>query len=185
MEPLAITTTEQSNRRVVLNVGGTRNEVLWSTLDRWPQSRLGRLFRCKTQESIMELCDDYSPDGSEYFFDWHPRSICSILNFYRTGKLHLMGGMCVLAFSDDLEYWGIDDWHLETCCQAKYYKRRDRVLEEMQKEADDLRDQVKNEFGDSGCARFQKYAWDTLEKPSKSLLAKVRVCSFACLRIPN
>lgn len=174
----------ESNRRVILNVGGARSEVLRSTLDRVPQSRLGQLIRCKTHESIMQLCDDYAPDGNEFFFDRHPRSINSILNFYRTGKLHLVEEMCVIAFGDDLEYWGVDDWHLEPCCQNKYHLRRDQLIEEMQKEADDLRDLAEDQFGDDNCAQFQKGIWDTLEKPSKNLAAKVCIyvdCDVICL----
>ena len=37
---------------------------------------------------------------------------------YRTGKLHVVDEMCVMAFADDLDYWGIEDLHLEHCCQV-------------------------------------------------------------------
>ena len=84
----------------------------------------------------MSLVADYNLIENEYFFDRHPRSFNSILNFYRTGKLHINEDMCVLAFQvgqqlgncpynstslqADLEYWGIDDSILETCCRDKW-----------------------------------------------------------------
>ena len=108
-DPFIIEKSRKMNRRVTLNVGGIRHEVMWSMLEQVPRSRLGKLALAGTHEQILNLCDTYSLVDNEFFFDRHPRSFNSILNFYRTGRLHLIDEMCVLAFSDDLEFWMIDE----------------------------------------------------------------------------
>ena len=97
-DPFIIQKSRQLNKRVTLNVGGVRHDVLWKMVEQVPQSRLGKLVHAATHEEILQLCDTYSLIDNEYFFDRHPRSFNSILNFYRTGTLHVIDEMCIMAF---------------------------------------------------------------------------------------
>ena len=40
---------------------------------------------------------------------------------------------------DDLDYWGVDELYIEPCCQYRYTERRDRVNDDIRREAEALR----------------------------------------------
>lgn len=123
--------------------------------------------------SILQYCDDFNLSTNEFFFDRHPRSFICIIDYYRTGKLHLSDELCVMAFKDDLDYWEIEDYNLDSCCQQRYHQRRDNVFEEMRKELESLKEHDEELFGTSKLQRYQKFVWDLLEKPQTSLAARV------------
>ncbi|KAL5961164.1 Potassium voltage-gated channel protein Shab [Taenia solium] len=170
----AIVESRAKSARVTLNVGGDRHEVLWKTLDRVPHSRLGRLRYAVTHQDIIQLCDDYNIDNNEYFFDRHPRTFGCVLNMYRTGHLHTMDDICILAYHNDLIYWGIEDHNMDPCCLSRYYQKKEHVEDEMKKVNEIFMQEVEGEyFGDNKCAIYRKKLWDILEKPQTSSAARI------------
>jgi hypothetical protein len=108
--------------------------------------------------------------------------------------MHLRRQMCVLSFCDDLEYWGLDELHLESCCQHNHHQLKEAVYEELRKEAESLVTgqpeeedaQQQNAFAlssvpeGSACASqrrlyavWRQKTWDLLEKPQTSTAARV------------
>nr|CAH8868970.1 unnamed protein product [Trichobilharzia regenti] len=160
--------------RIILNVGGERHEVMWKTLKRLPLSRLGRLSLSNNPEELAQLFDDYSTEKNELYFDQYARSFGSILGVYRTGHLHFLEDICVLAFKNDLFYWGINEYQLETCCFYKYYQKKEQVEEELKKTREISLSQAQEEqFGTGKWATLQKNIWDLVEKPQTSMAARI------------
>ncbi|KAM4542789.1 delayed-rectifier potassium channel regulatory subunit KCNS3-like [Odontesthes bonariensis] len=170
-----------------VNVGGYRQRMDQTVLKRFPQTRLGRLMCCSSKEAILELCDDFSPSDMEYYFDRSPSFFSYVLNFYLTGKIHLVDGLCVISFFQEIEYWGIKERHLDLCCSNRFLELMehawtglDQTSEDQQlsslgssvEELSALEDDFEV-FEGSWCANVRRNIWLQLENPGFSTTAKV------------
>lgn len=183
LKPAASVTMTGSNRNK--QVGGSKRQLggdCGSSTATTTNSNNNNIYdRNQTQnqsslmvhKSILQYCDDFNLTNNEFYFDRQPRSFNCVLDYYRTGKLHLADELCVMSFKDDLDYWEIEDYNLDSCCQQRYHQRRDNVFEEMKKEMESLKEHDEEMFGTSKLQRYQKFVWDLLEKPQTSVAARV------------
>ena len=81
--------------------------------------------------------------------------------------------MCVLAFQADLEFWGIDDSILESCCREKYERKLATVNQEMERECVEMQEDAPEIFPNNCMGSFQKVIWDLMEHPESSTTANI------------
>ncbi|KAK5857091.1 hypothetical protein PBY51_010357 [Eleginops maclovinus] len=176
-----------------VNVGGFKQRIEHDVLNRFPQTRLGRLLCCSSEEAVLELCDDFTPSEMEFYFDRNPRFFCYVINFYLTGKIHLVEGLCVVSFVQEIEYWGIKERHLDYCCSNTFYELRqlaedkswDQRSDELQSsgssvgELSTMKDDIEM-FEGSWCADVRRNIWIRLEDPAYSTSAKVMAVASLC-----
>ncbi|MBN3309894.1 potassium voltage-gated channel subfamily G member 4a [Amia ocellicauda] len=166
--------------QVIINVGGNRYTIPWSTLEEFPLTRLGRLRSCSSYEEIVQVCDDYDETAHEFFFDRSPSAFRVILNFLAAGKLRLLREMCTLSFYEELTYWGLEASSMERCCKRKLYTRLEDMAELERKE--EARRGKKIEIVEVEETKYQAFMSklrDMVENPQSGLPGKV----FACLSV--
>ncbi|KAM8830784.1 voltage-gated potassium channel regulatory subunit KCNG1 [Synchiropus picturatus] len=164
----------------IINVGGLRYQLPWSTLEDFPLTRLGRLHLCRSLEQIMGLCDDYDVAHHEFFFDRSPCAFRSILSHLRAGKLRSLREMCALSFREELLYWGVPEESLEWCCRRRLLQRLDQM--EAIERAEEEEEEEEKEGGvmeESRLSRCMGRLRDMVERPQSGLAGKI----FACLSV--
>ncbi|XP_076352662.1 potassium voltage-gated channel protein Shab-like [Tachypleus tridentatus] len=156
--------TETKNHRVTLNAGGVKHQVMWNTLKRFPQTRFGRLRLCRDPEEFEKYCDEYNPDENEFFFDHSPASFTSIINFYRTGKFHLVDELCVRALTEDFDYWMLKETCMEPCYMSKYYEKNESIFTDLDVQRFTFRTEVEK-FEEGKYAQCKQFVWKLMERP--------------------
>ncbi|XP_043921004.1 potassium voltage-gated channel subfamily S member 3 [Protopterus annectens] len=183
---------KEEEELVNLNVGGFKQSVDQNTLLKFPHTRLGKLISCHSEEAILELCDDYNVADKEYYFDRNPCLFRYVLNFYYTGKLHVMEELCVFSFSQEIEYWGINELFIDSCCTNRYQERKDDVVDKAWEQTSTVSTDSSFEemsafnkdlekFDGTWLADIRKKVWIRLENPAYSCSAKLFAICCLCV----
>ncbi|KAM8827255.1 potassium voltage-gated channel subfamily V member 1 [Synchiropus picturatus] len=154
----------------IINVGGSRYLLSRELLTSHPDTRLGRLAR-SGRDCALQWCDDADLLQNEFFFDRSSQAFRYVMNFYRTGHLHVMEEQCQLSFLQEIQYWGIDELAIDPCCQERCHRHKE------QKATLDLRqelepDEAEEDFTGAVCPALRTRLWDLLEKPDSSFAAR-------------
>ncbi|XP_060087223.1 potassium voltage-gated channel subfamily D member 3 isoform X2 [Heteronotia binoei] len=159
--PMPLAPTDKNKRQdelIVLNVSGRRFQTWRTTLERYPDTLLG-----STEKEFF-----FNEDTKEYFFDRDPEVFRSILNFYRTGKLHYPRYECISAYDEELAFYGILPDIIGDCCYEEY---KDRKRENAERLMDDSDSENKQES--MPALSFRQTMWRAFENPHTSTLALV------------
>uniref|UniRef100_A0A8C4Z9E6 Potassium voltage-gated channel subfamily D member 3 n=1 Tax=Gadus morhua TaxID=8049 RepID=A0A8C4Z9E6_GADMO len=158
--PMPVAPRDHSKRKdelIVLNVSGRRFQTWRTTLDRYPDSLLG--------SSEKEFF--FNEETKEYFFDRDPDSFRSILNFYRTGKLHYPRYECISAYDEELAFFGIIPEIIGDCCYEEYKDRKRENVERLQDDQEENKDlKLPN-------MTARETMWRAFENPHTSTMALV------------
>lgn len=163
----AIKDDEFDDEIITLNIGGLKHQTKLATISQFPNTRLAKLAEAARLTGKRE-----------YFFDRHPSLFSNILNFYRTGKLHVPISLCGPLLREELDFWEIDDKDIQQCCWVHYISFED-TLEMIEKfEQDDMRvkNSVKNVGTDAPCwSQYRPKMWRALQDPYSSKGATVSI----------
>ncbi|XP_063313457.1 potassium voltage-gated channel subfamily V member 2-like [Pelobates fuscus] len=159
-----------------LNVGGKRFQIDYQVAARYPITRIGKIATCVDPVKRLDLCDDFSVQRNEYFFDRDPIVFYYIFHFYRSGILWIMDELCPKNFVEETEYWGIHLNYTQRCCRILFEEHHDELKEhiKIQKDlqAEVYRHDHEKHFAGKWLGDLRKKIWNLMENPYSSIPAK-------------
>ena len=102
------------DEKLSINISGHKFECWRSSLEKYPNTLLGS----------VEKDFFYDDETNEYFLDRDPELFRHILNFYRTGRLHFPKEECIIAYEEELAFFGIESELMADCC-IEFYERNE------------------------------------------------------------
>ncbi|VDM39696.1 unnamed protein product [Toxocara canis] len=146
-----------SDEKLSINISGRRFETWRNTLEKFPETLLG-----SNEKEFF-----YDEDTCEYFFDRDPDIFRHILTFYRTGKLHYPKHECLVAYDEELSFFGIMPDLISDCCYEDYKDKKRENQERVMEERLETADKAKQALS------LQQKMWAAFENPHTSSVALV------------
>lgn len=157
--PINNETTRREDEKFVINVSGRKFETWRNTVEKYPDTLLG-----SSERDFF-----YDEQTKEYFFDRDPDIFRHILNYYRTGKLHYPKHECLMAYDEELAFFGIIPDVIGDCCYEDY---RDRKRENAERMLDDRISETNGEK-EQEQRSVREQMWRAFENPHTSTAALV------------
>ncbi|KAK0400113.1 hypothetical protein QR680_003363 [Steinernema hermaphroditum] len=146
-----------SDEKLSINISGRRFETWRNTLEKYPETLLG-----SNEKEFF-----YDEDSGEYFFDRDPDIFRHILTFYRTGKLHYPKHECLVAYDEELSFFGIMPDLISDCCYEDYKDKKRENQERLMEERLESNEKTKEHL------TLQQKMWAAFENPHTSSIALV------------
>ncbi|VDM08388.1 unnamed protein product [Wuchereria bancrofti] len=146
-----------SDEKISINISGRRFETWRNTLEKFPETLLG-----SNEKEFF-----YDEETSEYFFDRDPDIFRHILTFYRTGKLHYPKHECLVAYDEELSFFGIMPDLISDCCYEDYKDKKRENQERLIEERLEIIEKNKHKL------TLRQKMWEAFENPHTSTVALV------------
>uniref|UniRef100_A0A915JIM3 BTB domain-containing protein n=1 Tax=Romanomermis culicivorax TaxID=13658 RepID=A0A915JIM3_ROMCU len=143
--------------KLLINVSGRKFETWRNTLDKFPETLLGSNEKDFFHDDIAD----------EYFFDRDPDIFRHILTFYRTGKLHFPKHECLVAYDEELAFFGIMPDLIGDCCYEDYKDKKRENQERLSDERLDTAPVCHDNL------TVRQNMWRAFENPQTSTTASV------------
>ena len=167
----------KGTKRITLNARGTKFEVYINSFEKIGKSRLGKLkaaFENNKRDQLDDLCDEFDQKSNEFFFDRDQNVLSMIINYLRTNKMHYIEGVCPYLIAEEFEYWGIDEYLFDECCNDKYWGIKNSLEDKIAKKNEIIEAYLHSDnFGKWFFPDIRAKVWEILEHPEKSWVATV------------
>ncbi|XP_063397057.1 potassium voltage-gated channel subfamily C member 3-like isoform X2 [Mytilus trossulus] len=102
------TTKEEKSNTIIINVGGEVFKTSKDHFKRFPKTRLA---------DLDANSGTYEESTNSYFFDRNPVLFHYILDYYKSGELHIPHNVCYRLVESELSYWQIEYSEMTDCCK--------------------------------------------------------------------